>query len=188
MKRLFICLMLFLMAVFSVVQPPSVCADFDEKPVAFVVMDKSGGLVDNSAYTAWRQVVKWAYHFPYYKVSEDGTVQDYISNALWNIKITKENLSEQAKKNSMDAIVIVVLYDMDETILSSVGGFNTGPYVNVVAIADLYAYKKDGDKFLQSKVRERAIKDLGNYEKPQETIRWALSKLVNTIEGRPIID
>ncbi len=188
MKRLLICLALFLVSLFSIPNPQSAWADFDEKPVAFVVMDKSNGLVDNSAYTAWRQVVKWAYHFPYYNLSEDGKVQDSISDALWNIKITKEALAEQAQKNSMDAIVIVVLYDMDETIIPSVGGLNAGPYVNVVAIADLYAFKKDGDKFLQSKVREQAIKDLGNYDRPQETIRWALSKLVNTMEGRPIIN
>lgn len=28
---------------------------------------------------------------------------------------------------------------------------------------------------------------MGNYEKPQETIKWELSKLVNQMENRPII-
>lgn len=28
---------------------------------------------------------------------------------------------------------------------------------------------------------------MGNYDKPAETIKWQLSKLVNTMENKPII-
>ena len=60
-------------------------------------------------------------------------------------------------------------------------------YVNTSACADLFVYKKDGDKFLKKKLRERELKEIGTVEHPEETIKWELSKLVNTMEGRPII-
>ena len=51
----------------------------------------------------------------------------------------------------------------------------------------IYLCIKDDDKFLKEKVRERDLRDMGNYQHPEETIKWELSKLVNTMEGRPII-
>ena len=51
----------------------------------------------------------------------------------------------------------------------------------------MFVYKKDGDKFLKKKLRERELKEIGTVEHPEETIKWELSKLVNTMEGRPII-
>ena len=51
----------------------------------------------------------------------------------------------------------------------------------------LFCYECNSAKFLKKKLRERQLRDLGNYDKPEETIKWELSKLVNTMEGRPII-
>ena len=48
-------------------------------------------------------------------------------------------------------------------------------------------YKKDGNKFLKKRLRENELKDLGNYDKPAETIKWDLANLVNKMEGRPRI-
>ncbi len=87
----------------------------------------------------------------------------------------------------MDVLVIARIYAMDETIVTGWGRFNDDTYVRVEASADLYVYKKDGDKFLQKRLRERGLRDMGNYDKPVETIKWELSKIVNTMEGRPII-
>ncbi len=94
-------------------------------------------------------------------------------------------LAEQA---DVDVLVVAKINEMDDRMLPGSGNFrDSNVYVEVLAVADLYIYKKDGDKFLHDKLRVRETKELGNYEKPRETIRWALSKLVNTMENRPII-
>ena len=162
-------------------------ADFPERPVGFVVIDHDGG-VNGAIYKNWRQVVKWAYHFPYYQITDDGAAQQNVSEALrGGAKLDKASMEALAEKSKVDVLVVARVYEMDETMVS--GGFfrDRETYVRVVADADLYVYKKDGAKLLKKKLRERQLRDLGNYDKPEETIKWALSKLVNTMEGRPII-
>ena len=169
--------------------PRNAYADFAERPVGFVVIDKSGGGVDGSVYASWRQVVKWAYHFPDYQITDSSLPQETVGAALrGDVKVDKEVLAALAQKSRVDVLVVAKIYDMDDSIVQPAFSWHDdSTYVRVIADADLYVYKADGDKFLKSRVREHDLKDLGNYEKPQETIRWALSKLVNTMEGRPII-
>ncbi|MDO4921300.1 MAG: hypothetical protein Q4E64_05690 [Phascolarctobacterium sp.] len=167
--------------------PQTARADFPERPVGFVVIDHDGG-VSGAVYKNWRQVVKWAYHFPYYRITDDGAAQQNVSEALrGGAGLDKASMEALAEKSKVDVLVVARVYEMDETMLS--GGFfrDQETYVRVVADADLYVYKKDGAKFLKKKLRERQLRDLGNYDKPEETIKWELSKLVNTMEGRPII-
>ncbi len=171
----------------TVVLPQSARADFAERPVGFVVMDQDGG-VNGAVYQSWRQVVKWAYHFPYYQIVDDGTAQQNVSEALrGGAKLNAASLQALAEKSNVDVLVVARVYAMDETLVS--GGLfrDSETYVRVVASADLYVYKKDGAKFLKKNLRERELRDLGNYDRPQDTIKWELSKLVNTMEGRPII-
>lgn len=189
MKKIF-SFFIFLLMIFTVTTLPRQAAAFDEKPVGFVVIDKTGGGVTGDVYSSWRQVVKWAYHFPYYKIVDDAQPQAVTAEVLRNdVKVTKEVLAALAEKSQVDVLVVAKVYDMNDYLISSGFGWreDSETYVRVEAVADLYVYKKDGDKFLQKKLREREIRDLGNYEKPQETIKWALCKLVNTMEGRPII-
>lgn len=189
MKKIFSLFVFLLMLVEMTALPQQVQA-FDEKPVGFVVIDKTGGNVTGEVYSSWRQVVKWAYHFPYYKIVDDAEPQTVTAEVLKNdVKVTKDVLAALAEKSKVDVLVVAKVYDMNDYMISSGFGWreDSETYVRVEAVADLYVYKKDGDKFLQKKLREREIKDLGNYEKPQETIKWALCKLVNTMEGRPII-
>ena len=167
--------------------PQTARADFPKRPVGFVVIDYDGG-VNGAVYKNWRQVVKWAYHFPYYQITDDGTAQQNVSEALrGGARLDKASMEALAEKSKVDVLVVARVYEMDETMVS--GGFfrDQETYVRVVADADLYVYKKDGAKFLKKKLRERQLRDLGNYDKPEETIKWELSKLVNTMEGRPII-
>lgn len=167
--------------------PQTARADFPERPVGFVVIDHDGG-VNGAIYKNWRQVVKWAYHFPYYQITDDGTAQQNVSEALrGRAKLDKASMEALAEKSKVDVLVVARVYEMDETMVS--GGFfrDRETYVRVVADADLYVYKKDGAKLLKKKLRERQLRDLGNYDKPEETIKWELSKLVNTMEGRPVI-
>lgn len=184
--RLLSCLC-FAVLLAAAVLPQTARADFPERPVGFVVIDHDGG-VNGAVYKNWRQVVKWVYHFPYYQITDDGTAQQNVSEALrGGAKLDKAGMEALAEKSKVDVLVVARVYEMDETMLS--GGFfrDQETYVRVVADADLYVYKKNGDKFLKKKLRERQLRDLGNYDKPEETIKWELSKLVNTMEGRPII-
>ena len=106
-----------------------------------------------------------------------------------NVKVTPELLSTLAEESKVDVLVIVKVYAMSDHIVSgNVGLFDDGgPYVLLDLSADMYVYKKDGDKFLKKRLRERELKDMGNYDKPAETIKWDLANLVNKMEGRPKI-
>ncbi len=161
-------------------------AAFPERPVSFAVLDHSGA-VDGSVYSQWRSVVKWAYHFPYYKIKEDGAAQKAASEAVAaSKKVTADTMAKIAAAAESDVVVLARIYDMSENMIYSIG-FDDGPYVRVCCRADLFVYRVKDGKFLTKKLREDRVRDLGNYDKPQETVKWALSKLVNTMEGRPII-
>ena len=168
--------------------PLGVHADFPERPVGFVVIDEDGGM-DGAIYKSWRQVVKWAYHFPNYQLTDDAAPQQVVSDAVRSgAKLDKAAMQALAEKSRVDVLVVARVYALDETMVSGWGfRFDNETYMRVEASADLYVYKKDGDRFLKKKVRERGLHELGNYEKPEETIKWQLSKLVNTMENRPII-
>lgn len=189
MKKIFAYVALLLVLLFGIGAPQAAHAEFAEHPVGFVVIDKSGG-VDGAVYKEWRTVVKWAYHFPDYQIVDSGEPQEIVSNVLRkNVKVTKELLADLAKESKVDVLVIAKVSRMSDDIVN--GGFGLfeedGPYVMLDLAADLYVYKQDGDKFLKKRLREHQLKDLGNYERPQETIKWALANLVNKMEGRPKI-
>lgn len=173
----------------TVLLPQAAHADFPERPVGFVVIDQDDGGVDGAMYKSWRQVVKWAYHFPYYQLVEGGEPLQVVSDAVdRNLDFNKATLQALTEKSKVDVLVVARIYALDETMVNGWGfRFDNDTYMRVIAFADLYVYKKDGDKFLKRRVRESGVHELGNYEKPEETIKWQLSKLVNTMENRPII-
>ena len=173
----------------TVLLPQAAHADFPERPVGFVVIDQDDGGVDGAMYKSWRQVVKWAYHFPYYQLIEGGEPLQVVSDAVdKNLEFNKATLQALTEKSKVDVLVVARIYALDETMVNGFGfRFDNDTYMRVIAFADLYVYKKDGDKFLKRRVRESGVHELGNYEKPEETIKWQLSKLVNTMEKRPII-
>lgn len=183
-----LCCLLLALLVTVAVLPQTARADFVERPVGFVVIDNDGG-VDGSVYKNWRQVVKWAYHFPYYQIVDNGESQQLVSDAVRDgVKLDQAALAALAEKSQVDVLVVARVYAMNEQLVSNVGfRLDHETYMFVEASADLYVYKKDGAKLLKKRVRERGLHELANYEQPQETIKWALSKLVNTMEGRPII-
>ncbi len=183
-----LCLVLLVTACSAAFLPQQALADFAERPVAFVLIDNDGG-VSGNMYKQWRQVVKWAYHFPNYQITDDGIAQQEVAAAVRSgAKLNKAALQALAEKSKVDVLVVARIYELDESMVSGFGfRLDHETYVRVVADADLFVYKKDGDKLLQKRVRERGLHEMANYEKPEETIKWQLSKLVNTMEGRPII-
>ena len=190
MKKLmhFLGCLLMMLAVTITALPSEARAEFPERPVGFVVIDQDGD-VNGQVYKTWRQVVKWAYHFPYYQILDGGTPQELVSDAVRSgVKLDKASLQALAEKSKVDVLVVARIYELDEYIVTSmIFREDNDTYVRTSACADLFVYKKDGDKFLKKKLRERELKEIGTVEHPEETIKWELSKLVNTMEGRPII-
>ena len=188
-KLLYYLSCVLLLAAFAFTGVPKAYADFPERPVAFVVIDHDGG-VNGAVYKEWRSVVKWAYHFPYYKITDEGAAQTLTRKFVTSgVKLDKDSLATIAKESGNDVVVVARVYALREDLTSGFGFRFDEPetYVIVEASADLFVYKKDGDKFLKKRLRERDIRDMGNVEHPVETVKWALSKLVNTMEDRPII-
>ena len=180
--------LLMMVAVAVTALPGEARAEFPERPVGFVVIDQDGD-VNGAVYKSWRQVVKWAYHFPYYQIVDGGEPQTMVSEAMrTGAKLDRDSLAALAEKSKMDVLVVARVYELDEYIVT---GFtfrdDDDTYVKTSACVDLFVYKKDGNKFLKKKLRERHLRDIGNVEHPEETIKWELSKIVNTMEGRPII-
>lgn len=183
-----ICFLVVFVSLFTALVPQAARADFEERPVGFVVIDQDGG-VDGAVYKEWRQMVKLAYRFPYYQIIDGGEAQKLVSQAVRDgVKLDAASLSALAEKSKTDVLVVARIYEMDETLVSGWSmRFDNDTYVRVAASADLFVYKKDGNKLLKKRVRESGLRDMGNYEKPAETIKWQLSKLVNTMENKPII-
>lgn len=183
-----ICFLAVFAFLFTAVLPQTARADFAERPVGFVVIDQDGG-VDGAVYKEWRQMVKLGYRFPDYQIIDGGEPQMLVSRAVRDgVKLDAASLSALAEKSKTDVLVVARIYEMDETLVSGWSmRFDNDTYVRVAASADLFVYKKDGNKFLKKRVRESGLREMGNYEKPAETIKWQLSKLVNTMENKPII-
>jgi len=183
-----VCFLAVFAFLFTAVLPQTARADFAERPVGFVVIDQDGG-VDGAVYKEWRQMVKLAYRFPYYQIIDGGEPQKLVSQAVRDgVKLDAASLAALAEKSKMDVLVVARIYEMDETLVSGWSmRFDNDTYVRVAASADLFVYKKDGNKLLKKRVRESGLREMGNYEKPAETIKWQLSKLVNTMENKPII-
>lgn len=183
-----VCFLLMSVALLATFMPQTARADFAERPVGFVVIDQDGG-VDGAVYKEWRQMVKLGYRFPNYQIIDGGEAQKLVSQAVRDgVKLDAASLAALAEKSKMDVLVVARIYEMDESLVSGWGfRFDHDTYVRVVASADLFVYKKDGNKLLKKRVRESGLREMGNYEKPAETIKWQLSKLVNTMENKPII-
>lgn len=183
-----VCFLAVFAFLFTAVLPQTARADFAERPVGFVVIDQDGG-VDGAVYKEWRQMVKLGYRFPDYQIIDGGEAQKLVSQAVRDgVKLDAASLAALAEKSKMDVLVVARIYEMDETLVSGWSmRFDNDTYVRVAASADLFVYKKDGNKLLKKRVRESGLRDMGNYDKPAETIKWQLSKLVNTMENKPII-
>lgn len=183
-----VCFLAVFAFLFTAVLPQTARADFAERPVGFVVIDQDGG-VDGAVYKEWRQMVKLGYRFPDYQIIDGGEPQMLVSQAVRDgVKLDAASLAALAEKSKMDVLVVARIYEMDESLVSGWGfRFDHDTYVRVVASADLFVYKKDGNKLLKKRVRESGLREMGNYDKPAETIKWQLSKLVNTMENKPII-
>ena len=171
MKKFNWLLLAVLLTIVAIV--PNTAAAFADQPVAFVVFDNSGNVT--------QQVYK-----------------------MWTKKVTAENIFTGHGKSVVDqsvtrkiaeeipaeALVLVIVHDMYEQMVQGMIWRNEdgSTYVRTVLNADIYVYRKDGDRFSKKRIRENEIKELGNQTAPEETMKWAISKQVNIMENRPVIN
>ncbi|MCH4157882.1 MAG: hypothetical protein LKF34_04705 [Acidaminococcaceae bacterium] len=164
----------------------------EDRPTYFLIYDQSGAM-NSSIYRSWRQMVKTVYHFPTYKIIEDADQVRQNVRASLSGRPDQQELARIAGEVKAEVLVIVVVHSMYERIESGYigGGWwdDDGPesYVRTVADADLYAYNAEGQKFAKKNVREYNVKDLGTQEHPEDTIKWALAKMLTRMEGKPEI-
>lgn len=189
MKKIFFMLTMLCLLMVGIATP-SAYADFPERPVGLVVLDY-GRNIDTAFYKDIKAPVRWAYHFPYYKIVENDAMSDEVARAVnqKGAKVTPELMQALANQNKVDVLVLAQIYETSEVLVPALGGFrcDTEIYTRVTCFADLYCYRVDQNKLLKKRLRERFLSDNNAYEKPQDTVKWQLSKLVNTMEGRPII-
>lgn len=74
MKKLNIFLVIAFICCAFIGVTPRAFAAFAEQPATLVVFDRSGN-VTQSVYRSWREPVRWAYHFPDFKMVDNATAK-----------------------------------------------------------------------------------------------------------------
>lgn len=190
MKKINWLLLAVLLVVVAVI--PNTAAAFADQPAAFIVFDNSGN-VSQQVYKMWREPVRWAYHFPDFKLVDTDRPKKVAAENIFagqgKRNIDQSVMRKIAEEIPAEAVVLVIVHDMYEQMVQGMFWRNedSSTYVKTVLNADIYVYRRDGDKFSKKRIRESEIKELGNQTAPEETMKWAISKQVNLMENRPII-
>lgn len=177
--------------VFMVIIPGSAGA-FAEAPAAFVVFDNSGN-VTPEVYKMWREPVRWAYHFPDFQIIDTDEAKRVAAENIFSVQgktaIDAAVMGKIATEIPSEAVVLVIVHNMYERIVQGMVWYRdeNSTYVRTVLNADIYVYRKDGDRFSKKRIRENELQELGNQNSPEETMKWAISKQVNLMEKRPVI-
>ena len=191
MKKFNWLLLAVLLTIVAIV--PNTAAAFADQPVAFVVFDNSGN-VTQQVYNMWREPVRWAYHFPDFKLVDTDRTKKVTAENIFTghgKSVVDQSVTRKiAEEIPAEALVLVIVHDMYEQMVQGMIWRNEdgSTYVRTVLNADIYVYRKDGDRFSKKRIRENEIKELGNQTAPEETMKWAISKQVNIMENRPVIN
>ena len=186
---------ILLVFLFSIIISSVAYADFAERPAAFVVFDRSGN-VTASVLKIWQQPVKWAYHFPDFKVVDNAKAKQTAAEEIFSTKgkpfVDAAVMERIAQKAELEALVLVIVDELDENMvqrgLFSFGFEDASDYLIESTIdADIFLYRRDGARLLHKRVFEHELEPQGNQLDVVDTMKWAICKLINTMEGRPII-
>lgn len=194
MKKLNIFLVIaFICCAFIGVSPRAFAA-FAEQPATLVVFDRSGN-VTQSVYRSWREPVRWAYHFPDFKMVDNATAKAVAAEKIFTpkgkVKIDAAVMQSIAEEAQLEALVLVMVDDLDSYMVNRFFGFRNDfddTYIETIANADIYVYRHDGNRFSKKEVYERDVEPMGNQKDPVDIMKWAICKQVNLMEGRPIIE
>lgn len=173
---------------------PRAFAAFAEQPATLVVFDRSGN-VTQSVYRSWREPVRWAYHFPDFKMVDNATAKAVAAEKIFTpkgkVKIDAAVMQSIAEETQLEALVLVMVDDLDSYMVNRFFGFRNDfddTYIETIANADIYVYRHDGNRFSKKEVYERDVEPMGNQKDPVDIMKWAICKQVNLMEGRPIIE
>ena len=194
MKKLNIFLVIAFICCAFIGVTPRAFAVFAEQPATLVVFDRSGN-VTQSVYRSWREPVRWAYHFPDFKMVDNATAKAVAAEKIFTpkgkVKIDAAVMQSIAEEAQLEALVLVMVDDLDSYMVNRFFGFRNDfddTYIETIANADIYVYRHDGNRFSKKEVYERDVEPMGNQKDPVDIMKWAICKQVNLMEGRPIIE
>ena len=194
MKKLNIFLVIAFICCAFIGVTPRAFAAFAEQPATLVVFDRSGN-VTQSVYRSWREPVRWAYHFPDFKMVDNVTAKAVAAEKIFTpkgkVKIDAAVMQSIAEEAQLEALVLVMVDDLDSYMVNRFFGFRNDfddTYIETIANADIYVYRHDGNHFSKKEVYERDVEPMGNQKDPVDIMKWAICKQVNLMEGRPIIE
>ena len=194
MKKLNIFLVIAFICCAFIGVTPRAFAAFAEQPATLVVFDRSGN-VTQSVYRSWREPVRWAYHFPDFKMVDNATAKAVAAEKIFTqkgkVKIDAAVMQSIAEEAQLEALVLVMVDDLDSYMVNRFFGFRNDfddTYIETIANADIYVYRHDGNRFSKKEVYERDVEPMGNQKDPVDIMKWAICKQVNLMEGRPIIE
>ena len=194
MKKLNIFLVIAFICCAFIGITPRAFAAFAEQPATLVVFDRSGN-VTQSVYRSWREPVRWAYHFPDFKMVDNATAKAVAAEKIFTpkgkVKIDAAVMQSIAEEAQLEALVLVMVDDLDSYMVNRFFGFRNDfddTYIEIIANADIYVYRHDGNRFSKKEVYERDVEPMGNQKDPVDIMKWAICKQVNLMEGRPIIE
>lgn len=190
-KLLFFCLLI--MSSFGVVTTPAFA--YEMKPVAFVVMDRTGE-VTNEISLDWEQQVRQGYHVPYYSIV-DNTMPTKVANEIImgngknTAKLDSAILKKIAEEANVKVVTLMVIKEMKEMPLRNFGIINPwqddDDLTRVFTAADLYVYKLDENKMVMKILRSVVTENTALITPAKTVIKYEMRKLVNTMENRPQI-
>lgn len=173
---------------------PQAFAAFAEQPATLVVFDRSGN-VTQDVYRIWREPVRWAYHFPDFKMVDNAPAKAAAAEKIFTpqgkVKIDTDVMKSIAEEAQIEALVLVMVDDLDSYMVNRFFGFHDDfddTYIETIANADIYVYRHDGNRFSKKEIYERDVEPMGNQKDPVDIMKWAICKQVNLMEGRPIIE
>ena len=194
MKKLYIFVVIAFICCAFIGVTPRAFAAFAEQPATLVVFDRSGN-VTQSVYRSWREPVRWAYHFPDFKMVDNATAKAVAAEKIFTpngkVKIDAAVMQSIAEEAQLEALVLVMVDDLDSYMVNRFFGFRNDfddTYIETIANADIYVYRHDGNRFSKKEVYERDVEPMGNQKDPVDIMKWAICKQVNLMEGRPIIE
>lgn len=194
MKKLNIFLVIAFICCAFIGVTPRAFAAFAEQPATLVVFDRSGN-VTQSVYRSWREPVRWAYHFPDFKMVDNATAKAVAAEKIFTpkgkVKIDAAVMQSIAEEAQLEALVLVMVDDLDSYMVNRFFSFRNDfddTYIETIANADIYVYRHDGNRFSKKEVYERDVEPMGNQKDPVDIMKWAICKQVNLMEGRPIIE
>ena len=191
MKKLNIFLVIAFICCAFIGVTPRAFAAFAEQPATLVVFDRSGN-VTQSVYRSWREPVRWAYHFPDFKMVDNATAKAVAAEKIFTpkgkVKIDAAVMQSIAEEAQLEALVLVMVDDLDSYMVNRFFGFRNDfddTYIETIANADIYVYRHDGNRFRKKEVYERDVEPMGNQKDPVDIMKWAICKQVNLKTGEP---